>query len=249
VLYLDGGTLSTTWVQFAGFTTATFTGNLGGHPGANLKCEAEFANSFFCTSSDYYRSEPTVVPPSSGAWIDYDRDAMGNRSSSACYQSTTGAGPWTNGTNTDYAPYVNATGYVLNGDTCNLTKPLACCRFSRRSILRGFTTATFAGNLGGHPGANQKCAAEYPGSHFCTSADYYLGEPKSYPPASGAWVDYDRDAAGTRGSSACYQSTTAGGPWTNGTNTDYAPYVDSTGYVLNGDNCNLVKPLACCEAR
>lgn len=128
VLYLDGGTLSTTWVQFIGFTTATFTGNLGGHPGANLKCEAEFASSFFCTASDYYRAEPSVNPPASGAWIDYERDAMGNRNSSACYQSSVApSGPWTNSTNTDYAAYVNSTGYVVNGDNCNLVKPLACC--------------------------------------------------------------------------------------------------------------------------
>ncbi len=250
VLFLDGGTISTTWVQLAGFTSATFTGNLGGHPGANLKCEAEFPGSFFCTSSDYYRSEPMVTPPSPGAWIDYDRDAIGNRSSNACYQSAVAPlGPWTNSTNSDWAAYVNATGYVLSGENCNLVKPLACCRFPRRSVLRGFTTATFTGNLGGHPSANQKCNAEFPGSHFCTSADYYLAEPKSFPPASGAWVDYDRDAVGTRSSNACYQSTTTPGPWTNSTNSDWAAYVNASGYVLNGENCNLVKALACCEAR
>jgi hypothetical protein len=127
VLFLDGGTVVTDWVAFVGFTAATFNGNLGGHVGANQKCDAEYAGAFLCTSSDYYRSEPTVVPPSSGAWVDYDRDAQGNRSSGACFKSGTTFGPWTESTNVDYAAFINASGYVTNGHNCDQVKPLACC--------------------------------------------------------------------------------------------------------------------------
>lgn len=116
-------------------------------------------------------------------------------------------------------------------------------------VLRGYTSATFNGNLGGHPGANQKCHAQFPGSRFCTSSDFYLSEPRLYPPSSGAWVDYDRAASGSRSGSACYKSGINDGPWMESTNVDYAAFVTASGYVYNGHNCDQVKPLACCEPR
>ena len=245
VLLLDGGIPSNTWIRFAGFTVATYTGNLGGIPGANQKCRAEFPGSFICTSAEYYRAEPDSYPTGNGAWIDYDRSALGTRNSSACYASNTGS--WTEGTNANSAAFVNTSGYVYNGSTCNVPHSLACCVAPLTVVLRGFTAATYTGNLGGIPGANQKCRAEFPGSYFCTSAEYYRAEPGVTPTGNGAWIDYDRSALGTRNSSACYASNT--GAWTEGTNANSAAFVNTSGYVYNGSTCNVVHSLACCQAQ
>ncbi|MFZ5442906.1 MAG: hypothetical protein ACOZQL_23070 [Myxococcota bacterium] len=240
VLYLDGGVVlaNPDAVQFVGFTVATYTGNLGGIVGANQKCRAEFPGSFLCTSSDYYRGEPDVGAPGQGAWIDYERSAAGSRDSSAC--NATGA--WTNGTSSDWAYAVTSTG-GLASPNCNNLRALSCCRQTRAPrVFRGYTTATYNGNLGGIVGANQKCRAEFPGSYLCTVSDFYLAEPEFGAPGAGAWLDYERTGAGVRDSSACNQN----GAWTNPTSSDWAYTVTATG-GLASPNCSLVMSLACCS--
>ena len=122
VLYLDGGSATTEDVEIAGYTSATYTGDLGGIPGANAKCNAEFAGSFFCTMSDFWRSEPSVGP-AGNAWVDSDRDSDGNRTGSSCYT----AGTWTNGTNSDTGLTITPVGGYINL-YCNNARPLACCQ-------------------------------------------------------------------------------------------------------------------------
>ena len=64
VLYLDGGApfVAPGRVQFAGFTSALFNGNLGGITGANAKCSTEFAGSFLCTYDDFSSAETSASP-------------------------------------------------------------------------------------------------------------------------------------------------------------------------------------------
>ena len=51
----------------------------------------------------------------------------------------------------------------------------------------GYTSSTYTGNLGGLKGANQKCDAEYPGSHWC-SLEEIMKLGVDYPYTYDAWV-------------------------------------------------------------
>ena len=255
VLFLDGGVVVAPGdtLEFAGFTTALYTGNLGGYPGANTKCSAEFPGSFLCTRPDYDQANTAVGPGSTGAWLDYPRSSDGTRAANSCYLG--GAGVWTYS-----GPAVGSSGQsgsmmLPTGDytsaICNLQKPLACCRAASRVVFRGFTVSTFSGNLGGYPGANTKCSAEYAGSFLCTRSDYDQANTAVGPSASGSWIDYPRSGDGTRAANSCYLG--GAGVWTYS-----GPAVGSSGQsgsmmLPTGDYtsaiCNLVKPLACCSKR
>lgn len=67
MLFLDGGVVLANGggMEFAGFTSMTYTGLLGGDPGANAKCATEFAGSHFCTMADFDEANGTVSP---GRW-------------------------------------------------------------------------------------------------------------------------------------------------------------------------------------
>ncbi|PZR07315.1 MAG: hypothetical protein DI536_28100 [Archangium gephyra] len=247
VLYVDGGIViggsaSPDRVTFAGYTVATFNGNLGGNVGANARCNAEYPGAVFCTRSDFAKTEPADYPPAmSGAWVDNARDSNGFRSGGECYQSANGG--WTHNGTGDTGTWVQPNGLESNS-SCNAQKPLACCRVPRTVTFRGFTTALYTGNLGGNIGANAKCRAEFPGSVFCTRSDYAKTEPNVYPPASGAWVDNVRDSNGFRGGGECYQS--AGGGWTHDGSGDTGTWLQPNGLESNSA-CNAQKPLACCQ--
>jgi hypothetical protein len=60
-----------------------------------------------------------------------------------------------------------------------------------------FTATEYEGNLGGVAGADAKCAAEYPGYHFCQKTEFMdagrtgcLPSPTQYK-SGGAWINYD----------------------------------------------------------
>jgi hypothetical protein len=121
--------------RFAGFTSFTANGVIGGEAMANYRCATEFAGSHLCHVAEYYRAHPTLSPPAEGAWVD------------------TSAVPWL--TSVSYAPITNAaiaragrlliygrscnswteaTGNALSvipsgpaGFLCTTTRGLACC--------------------------------------------------------------------------------------------------------------------------
>jgi hypothetical protein len=67
--------------EFAGFTTAAETGDVGGRAIMNFICATEFTGSHLCHTAEYYRSHATSTPPVEGAWIDYSaqwRDDTGS---------------------------------------------------------------------------------------------------------------------------------------------------------------------------
>jgi hypothetical protein len=129
---------------------------------------------------------------------------------------------------------------------CNQIKPLACCRVPSAVIFRGFTSATFTGSVGGTIGANAKCAFEFPGSSFCTIADFDKANPLAPPPASGAWIDSNRGASGTRTQNSC---STGGASWNLGTTGDTGTNLTAFGTFTGQVQCNQIKPLACCQSR
>lgn len=242
VLYLDGGVVLASEgdsMVFAGFTVATFTGDLGGFPGANAKCRVDFPSSFLCSYGDYNRAEPGLGAPASSAWVDSERDSFGRRAASPC---NNGLGAWTFSGGVDTADVVTTTGAVSNS-ICSAAKPLACCQTPLKRIFRGFSSAVFTGDLGGFPGANAKCRAEFPGSYFCSYGDYHRAEPSLGAPASSAWVDSERDSFGRRAASPCNNGL---GAWTFAGVVDTADIVTATGAVSNS-TCNVSRPIACCQ--
>ena len=123
--FVDGGVVRADFIAFAGFTAAQFTGDLGGNTGANQKCNAEYPGSYFCTETDYARSEAVSAPSALGAWVDFERSSNGVRNGSACYQSPTGG--WTHAGTGDTALVLDLFGRT-SSQYCNGTRPLACCQ-------------------------------------------------------------------------------------------------------------------------
>jgi hypothetical protein len=241
VLFLDGGVVLSPGggPEFAGFTSTTYTGSLGGYPGAHAKCSAEFPGSFLCTNADYDQANGVVAPGALGAWVDYNRSTSGQRDHSSCNNGAV----WTWAITGTTGHSLNPVGYPTNSN-CSDLKPLACCRQVSRIVFRGFTAATYTGVLGGYPGANAKCSAEFPGSFLCTTADYDLTNSPVAPGAAGAWVDYNRSTSGQRDHSSCNNA----GAWTWGITGTTGHSMNALGYPTNS-NCSDLKQLACCSNR
>ncbi len=245
MLYLDGGVVlaPTSPITFAGYTTATYTGNLGGQVGANAKCQAQYAGSFFCTFADFDGANVTTAPGGNGVWIDGDRSNAGSRNTGSCQ---TGLGAWSDGTNNSYGYNLTANGSFYTTQLCGQTKPLACCNgITRRVNFRGYTTATYTGNLGGQVGANAKCQTQYPGSFFCTFADFDGANVTAAPGGNGVWIDGDRNNAGSRNANSCQ---TGLGAWSDGTNNSYGYNMTANGSFYTTQLCGQTKPLACCQS-
>lgn len=236
---------------FTGFTSATYDGNLGGVLGANQKCHAEFPGAYFCTDREYQWIGPAVPTPTGGAWID---DANYPSQYSPALQPRDRSGDetcnhWRVSTSGYYGGYLDADGYRSATSTaCVTPRPLACCR-SRQAIFRGFTSASYDGNLGGVLGANMKCHAEFPGSHFCTDREYQWAGSSTSIPGGGAWIDdasyptqyspslSPRDRSG---SETCNN-------WRISTTGYHGGYLDQDGYrAATSTACTVPRPLACC---
>jgi Collagen triple helix repeat (20 copies) len=252
VLYVDGGVVvvgSTSTPYFAGYTSTTYSGNLGGFVGANAKCAAEFPGSSLCTISDFQLSNPTVATGGVGAWIDYNRYSSGERNQSACADVNSQA--WTVSTSTTAGAVVQPSGFYLSGGAgqlCNASRPLACCILPRAASFVGYTTATYPGNLGGFVGANAKCSAEFPGSWLCTISDFQKANPTVAVGGVGAWIDYNRYSSGERNQSACADVNSQA--WTVSTSTTAGAVVQPSGFYLSGGAgqlCNAARPLTCCR--
>jgi hypothetical protein len=124
----------------------------------------------------------------------------------------------------------------------------------------GYTPSLFSGDLGGRTGAQAKCGAAYPGSHFCTNWEIEQAAPPA--PASTAWVDRGRfdqqsrlfridyspsdvySCAGWTSSSA--SQTLVGGGLVRSSVITSLGEITST-WVSNTDGgCQIARPLSCC---
>ncbi len=242
VLYVDGGiVLPNAPILFAGYTSAQYSGNLGSATGANGKCQAEYPGSYFCTIADYDLADTGSTPPPQGAWIDLPRQTSGQRSTSSCNSN----GAWTYSGASAGGADLNDAGTVYTSVNCNTVMPLACCRGGAQTVaFRGYTAATYTGNLGGSQGANQKCQAEYPGSYFCTIADFD-GANVGTAPAVAAWIDLPRQTSGQRSSSSCNNI----GGWTYSGPSASGADLNDAGTLYTYLGCQTALPLACCQAR
>jgi hypothetical protein len=116
----------------------------------------------------------------------------------------------------------------------------------------GITPQSYAGNLGGRPGAHALCAAAYPGAHFCSSLEYINGPNAVTIPAGGAWVDGLTPGSNQRNDRT---ETYTCSMWTssvsnNGTEgTLILPSgAQATSYTSNNSGCQIARPLLCCTS-
>jgi hypothetical protein len=128
----------------------------------------------------------------------------------------------------------------------------------------GYTTATYNGNLGGIPGANQKCAAEFPGSHLCSAYEFYLAYPTAAPSsANGAWIWPTTDSGGDPrykgyiSSSITSTNNATCSSYTASDNCNWGAIVASSGAIITRSPggscgtgvslCDVGRQLACCR--
>ncbi len=271
IVLADGGfsvIASSDLGSFVGFTSLTFTGNIGGRVGAHAACQAQFGpQAWMCHGSEYLSSYPNTGAPPSGAWIDWSTSENGATviaAGTSAGRSATTSGTcnaWTSATLSFGTLTVGVNGEVVNNATgvdCTQPRPVTCCAGVRPTRVLGATAATFTGNLGGRPGANAKCQAEFGGrAHLCHAAEYLRSNSSLLMPVSQAWIDWSASpvdgTAITNGVPRAGRSGTTSGTcnaWTSPTNSFGTLTVTRTGEVLNnatGVDCTQARPIACCE--
>jgi hypothetical protein len=260
-------------VEFAGYTSSTHDGNLGGRAGAHAICNGEFAGGHFCTDWEISQAGPPPAP-ASGAWVDLgESDAATRRHRRhAVFDSEYICNGWLPGWTFRYR------GSVLRRDgdlevsndqgravgNCVERRPLACCRGGTTVKFRGFTEPR-TGALGGRSGAHAICAATFSGSHFCTDWEADQATIPAPIPATGAWIDVGLSDPRSRmyrsGHAVTVWGKTCAGwkseDWRERLGAEsYERYahgaiVDAKGEIRSSlsnesSGCEVARPLACC---
>lgn len=100
---------------------------------------------------------------------------------------------------------------------------------------------------------HQRCDASFSGSHLCHAAEYVLSNSMAQVPAGGAWLDPSMDHEGlltfsaspTFGRYAAYNGTCDN--WNDATTSYTGARVTEGGAVTTSYDCNVSRPLACCN--
>jgi hypothetical protein len=194
---------------FAGFTTATTTGNAGGREAMHALCNTAFSGSHMCHAAEYNLANSATPIPSGGAWIDGSATInyyFGNIGVLELASRDTGrytgsdfslnCNNWTVTTSGDNGEMLSAGGVAVHA--CSSSLVVACCSSPYKEQFAGFTSTTTTGALsGGRAAMHAFCGAQFSGSHLCHAAEYARASPKTTPPAGGAWLDasgYSRTA-------------------------------------------------------
>ncbi|WP_156338273.1 hypothetical protein [Chondromyces crocatus] len=243
---------------FAGFTVATYTGNLGGRIAAHALCAAEFSGAHFCHASEYVLSVSMTPVPPDGAWIDPSAtpDASTVLSGSPQFGRSNAAssvcGSWESSATNTNGYIVQPSGIPVLISSCAQARPLACCNGASMSAFAGVTSDSYAGNHGGRVAAHSRCNAEYPGAHLCHAAEYLRTSSSHTIPQEGAWLDPSTNITGglslngvpTYGRSSSLAATCNGGATaasnSNGTS------VNAAGIIASTSSCAIARPFACC---
>jgi hypothetical protein len=250
------GAYSEDGAAFVGFTRATFKGSIpNGRPGAHAACAAEYAGSHLCHVAEYGLANSPVDPPMAGAWL----DPSAEYDSGTTYNSSPQAGRAPNGyacfswshDGTSYAgTSLSATGSVGWNTDCNVSRPLACCSTPSKTRFAGFTRATTTGKLGGRARAHQLCNTEFPGAHFCHTAEYVRANSATTIPAGGAWIDPSGNNSGVTYVGLPTVGRQLGAYTCQTYNHDGTSYAGTTlsarGSIGWNTDCNVSRPLACC---
>ena len=106
--------------QLVGFTTATYTGDMGGHFGVTQKCQLEFADSRMCSGQE--AAETTAIPAglSGQAWVQAEGLQNANRNCNSWIISGFDGFPDNGGA------LLKANGN-RSYSSCDEVAPIACC--------------------------------------------------------------------------------------------------------------------------
>jgi hypothetical protein len=259
---------------FAGFTSATYDGVVGGREKMNSLCGAAFTGAHLCHIGEYHLTDSATSVPASGAWIDA---SGGIETSGAAVLNELASRDV--GRYTDQLPFDNCDNWTATSDggnttsgalitpaggssaVCTTNHQLACCTTPYKEVFLGYTSAVTSGVAGGRNVMHSLCGAAFPSSHMCHVAEYYRAEPTAAPPASGAWLDYSGfplNSAGAQVTSAIadiHSGRYAGqlpfgncDNWsasTDGGNTTSGLTITSSGATTAV--CTTTHPVACCE--
>jgi hypothetical protein len=237
--------------SFAGFTVSSYPGNLGGPVGAHAKCNLEFSGAHLCTIREYLWSGSSTGIPDGGAWVDNANTpsqyvpSVSPRDRSGSYTCDN----WRSSASGDYSSTIDPSGLLtFTSSGCTTPRSLSCCR-APTAWFRGFTAATYAGNLGGPAGANAKCHTEFAGAHLCTIREYQWSGSATAVPVGGAWVDnanYPSEYSPTlapRDRSGSYTCDN----WRSSASGEYSSTLDSSGLLtFIAASCMTPRPISCC---
>jgi hypothetical protein len=253
---------------FAGFTSATTNGAVGGREQMHARCAAEFAGAHLCHIAEYQLATSATPLPASGAWIDSSSGGDG-----AFEMASTSDGVATSRSGRHVAQHIyancrswtttnQASGLVVETSgaytySCSEQRPLACCTTPYRERFRGYTSATVTGAAGGRAAMHARCANELPGAHLCHVAEYHRATPTTSPPTSGAWIDGSGFALRDGGEIDSSVAAVNAGRWTGRSIYDNCTNWMDANATLSGttiapgltfySSCATARPLACCD--
>jgi len=116
--------------QLVGFTSATYTGAMGGHFGVTQKCQSEFPNSRMCSLEEV--AATTSIPSSlaGDAWAHNTTDTGGAESpvifAARVLPASTSCNGWRSASPANVR-VVNADGGRGNEVACESAHAIACC--------------------------------------------------------------------------------------------------------------------------
>lgn len=252
---------------FAGFTSTTTNGAVGGREQMHATCAAQIPGSHLCHIAEYNLATSATPPPANGAWID---SSAGTDGGFETYGTNDGVASTTSGRYAGRHLYANClswttvqgsglsveTGGALFRD-CAQQRVLACCTTPYRERFRGYTAAMATGAAGGRAAMHARCGAEFPGAHLCHAAEYERATPMTTPPVNGAWLDASGFAL--RGEVSLDTSTASAnaGRWTGRSIYDNCTnWIDASSSLagtsvkpglVTSSSCATARPLACCE--
>jgi hypothetical protein len=239
--------------KFAGYSTLTYNGNLGGRNGAHSKCNDAFVGSHFCGDEEYVAAGPRSELGSSAYLDAVTKDGVPDETSGATCNGWTEADSNLRIGLTTVDPVTGnvkrtAGGGINPTESCSTSRRLACCFDVNPTRFVGYTPMTSSGNLGGINGANSKCDDAFAGSHFCSVFEYQKGSPKSEPAAS-AWVDpSDPAALGGRATAAsCSRWVSADSQSQPTVVSPITGQISKPQNLPGGAGCNMAAALACCR--
>jgi hypothetical protein len=249
VLYLDGGVVFTQVMDvrpvLVGYTTFLSTGAIGSRTAANARCNTEFPNTHLCNRSEFRISRSILTLPAAGAWLDYAYSGT-----STDPDVNVPCNGFTTGTVGPSAEIALPTGLAVSNSTtapnCGSTLPLACCTSPSYARLRGYTAFMSTGAIGSRTIANQRCNAEFAGTHLCNRTEFRLARSILPLASAGAWLDYAYS-----GTSTDPDVNVPCNGFTTGVVGPSAEIALPTGLAVSNSttlpNCGSTLPLACCD--
>lgn len=115
---------------YEGKTTASYTGDLKGFSGADIKCQSEYPGSHMCSQSEMINSGGTGFGGT--GWARCEGFLLGNSQCGTVSKNLTGANMGCTSYNvelsTDYGITINASG-TPGTATCNSALPIHCCSY------------------------------------------------------------------------------------------------------------------------